>query len=434
MLFNSLIFVLFLAVVLILHYLPLPWKVKKLNLCAASYIFYAAWKPLSAILLWISALYNRFADRLNANVPKPGAQKVLPASCPARQSILFLLILCIPIFFRAPNAAAWNISFTMENDFFGSAGTDRYYTNGFNITVVEEEYAEWFNALARASYQHGRNGADWRRVSYTSGQDIYTPQDIERQELIKNDRPYAGWLYLGMGIHDRSPVSGTEQAVDKYRWQTQDSTEFILGMIGPQSYAGEVQYWWHEKVIGFSRTRKPSGWDNQLDNEPAFVLLRERKWRTRRMVTKGVGLEVDLIPHLSAAVGTVTTYAAAGAEARLGWNLPDDFGSAKNRAGLSPSRIASPLWKKEGAAPFSFLLFGKLEGRAVLRDIFLDGNTFTESHSVDRNPLVYSVVTGASLLVWNRYEIIFSHVYQSKEFEGQPLSHIYGALTLSCYW
>jgi len=54
MLFNSLTFAVFFAVVLGLHNLPLPWQVKKINLLVASYLFYAAWSPPFVVLLWIS--------------------------------------------------------------------------------------------------------------------------------------------------------------------------------------------------------------------------------------------------------------------------------------------------------------------------------------------------------------------------------------------
>ncbi|MEX0643963.1 MAG: MBOAT family O-acyltransferase, partial [Parvularculaceae bacterium] len=58
MLFNSLTFVVFLAIVVGLHALPLSWRVKKFNLLIASYIFYAAWSPPFVILLWISTLID----------------------------------------------------------------------------------------------------------------------------------------------------------------------------------------------------------------------------------------------------------------------------------------------------------------------------------------------------------------------------------------
>ncbi|HET9482887.1 MAG TPA: MBOAT family O-acyltransferase, partial [Xanthomonadales bacterium] len=63
MVFNSLTFVVFFAIVLLLHALPLPWQVKKTNLLVASYLFYAAWNPPFVILLWISTLLDFFAAR-----------------------------------------------------------------------------------------------------------------------------------------------------------------------------------------------------------------------------------------------------------------------------------------------------------------------------------------------------------------------------------
>jgi alginate O-acetyltransferase complex protein AlgI len=61
--FNSLIFLIFFAIVLALHSLPLQWHAKKTNLLLASYIFYAAWNPPFIILLWISTLTDWFAAR-----------------------------------------------------------------------------------------------------------------------------------------------------------------------------------------------------------------------------------------------------------------------------------------------------------------------------------------------------------------------------------
>ncbi len=63
MLFNSLTFLVFFAVVLALHNAPLPWRMKKVNLLIASYIFYAAWSPPFVILLWISTIIDWFVAK-----------------------------------------------------------------------------------------------------------------------------------------------------------------------------------------------------------------------------------------------------------------------------------------------------------------------------------------------------------------------------------
>ena len=63
MLFNSLTFVVFLALVLALHRAPFPWRVKKANLLVASYLFYAAWNPPFVALLWISTVVDWYVAR-----------------------------------------------------------------------------------------------------------------------------------------------------------------------------------------------------------------------------------------------------------------------------------------------------------------------------------------------------------------------------------
>ena len=61
MVFNSLTFVVFFALVLALHSLPLAWRTKKINLLVASYVFYAAWNPPFIVLLWISTVVDWYA-------------------------------------------------------------------------------------------------------------------------------------------------------------------------------------------------------------------------------------------------------------------------------------------------------------------------------------------------------------------------------------
>src|SRR5271169_4158035 len=61
MVFNSYTFIVFFAIILVLHNLPFSWKVKKINLLLASYVFYAAWNPPFILLLWISTVVDWYA-------------------------------------------------------------------------------------------------------------------------------------------------------------------------------------------------------------------------------------------------------------------------------------------------------------------------------------------------------------------------------------
>nr|NJM01243.1 MBOAT family protein [Desulfobacula sp.] len=61
MVFNSLTFLLFFALVLVFSRLRIPWTGKKIGLVCFSYLFYAAWNPPFVVLLWISTLIDWMA-------------------------------------------------------------------------------------------------------------------------------------------------------------------------------------------------------------------------------------------------------------------------------------------------------------------------------------------------------------------------------------
>ncbi len=58
MLFNSVTFILFFLWVLMVHYSPLSWSVKKSHLLLSSYLFYAAWNPPFIVLLLLSTFWD----------------------------------------------------------------------------------------------------------------------------------------------------------------------------------------------------------------------------------------------------------------------------------------------------------------------------------------------------------------------------------------
>ena len=75
MVFNSLTFVAFFAIVLFLHALPFGWTTKKVNLLIASYLFYAAWNPPFVILLWISTIVDWYAAQKLVHAEKQAARR-----------------------------------------------------------------------------------------------------------------------------------------------------------------------------------------------------------------------------------------------------------------------------------------------------------------------------------------------------------------------
>jgi hypothetical protein len=120
----------------------------------------------------------------------------------------------------------------------------------------------------------------------------------------------------------------------------------------------------------------------------------------------------------------VLTYASAGLVLRLGNNLTADFGPPRSRPALSGSAFFEP---GEG---FGWYVYAGVEGRAVARNIFLDGNTWQDSRSVERIPGVGDASLGA-VAMWGSVRLAASYTFRSREFEAQPRAAQYGSLSLS---
>jgi len=302
------------------------------------------------------------------------------------------------------------VTLQFDNDFFG--GSDRHFTNGMRAAYLSPEGA--VPALIRKAGEvvplfHASQNM---RFSFSIGQNIYTPSDISLSNPPADDRPYAGWLYTGIGL-----VS------DDGTWQ--DKMELDLGVVGPYSLADETQTRWH-RTFGF---QQPKGWKYQLKNEPGFALYYEKSRRSLYEIPLSniipiKHLGVDLTPHVGLALGNVLTYGAAGLTARFGDDLPADFGPPKIRPNLPGSDYFKP------SDSFGWYLFGGLEGRVVARNIFLDGNTFQSSRSVDKNPVVADFQAGAALTFW-RARLSYTHIWRTPEFIGQNAFDNFGSVALS---
>ncbi len=310
-------------------------------------------------------------------------------------------------------------SFYFENDLF--ADTDYGYTNGIKLSWISEDLTaymksdslpDWSLPIINRLPFINEQGLQ-RNVGFSIGQNMYTPGDISSGSLIEDDRPYAGWTYFGIGLHSKN----------EYRL---DSMEIQFGIVGPLSFADQTQKLIH-KLRGL---QSPNGWDNQLNNEPGLAVVYERRWRFFHDGPLGKS-GLDFIPHLGGALGNVHTYANAGMEARIGWNLPRDFGTSLIRpAGDSNAPLNDHDPRLSRDQKFSLYVFAGADGRGVLRNIFLDGNTFTDSHSVDKKYFVADVGVGIGLII-HRFKLTYTHVLQTKKFKGQKDNQTFGSITLA---
>ncbi|MCK4817770.1 lipid A deacylase LpxR family protein, partial [bacterium] len=311
-------------------------------------------------------------------------------------------------------------TFTMcwENDTFFD--TDRYYTNGIKLTLStpylknqkENRLLEWIHPIINR-LPFLRNPKTQHALSLSFGQNIYTPEDTKQSNLVENDRPYAGIAYIAFGIHGITD-------------RRKDTWELGIGIVGPHSYAKETLNVFHDWID----SGHFNGWDNQLKDEPAMEVIYETKWRLLRSETSR-GFNFELIPHIGGRVGNVSVYANTGMEIRFGWNLPKNFGTYP----IQPGYETNNAFDKEAihsthSNGFGTHLFAAVDGRAIARDIFLDGNTFRDSHKVDKKYIVADLVAGIGLLL-DRFKITYAFVYRTKEFKEQDDEHKFNSITLS---
>lgn len=315
-------------------------------------------------------------------------------------------------------ARLWTASATFENDLF--IGTDKHYTNGVQIRLLSPDLTDYRESPGIPEWAHRvidrlpfiNEPCLQRNIEFSLAQKIFTPEDIRARNLVRDDRPYAGWLYLGGAFHNKNP-------------RRLDTIALQIGMVGPAALGEEAQNNVHE-IRDIDRAK---GWDNQLHNEPGLVAYYERKWRAAERYGRNRRFGADLIPHIGGAIGNVATYVSAGTEARVGWNLPADFGTSLIRPGGGTNAPADNSDPRVGAR-WGFYLFGGLSGRMVGRDIFLDGNTFEDGHSVDRKLLVGDAFAGVSALLGG-FKLSYAQVWRSREFEGQDDAGSFGSVTLS---
>jgi lipid A 3-O-deacylase len=296
------------------------------------------------------------------------------------------------------------LSLVFENDLFHNE--DGRYTSGVRLSWLSSPGTgpEWAVRLAPWFPLFPDGGTI--RTRYAHGQNIFTPSKIKLEDPAPDDRPYAGWLYGSIGL-----IAETGQRLDVL--------DLTLGIVGPASLAKETQRFTH-KITG---ANEPRGWGTQLENEPGIVLTYQRIWRAfETELTPGLGF--DLVPHAGGALGNVYTYANAGVTLRFGTHPSLDYGVPRIQPSLSGSSF---FVGRRGAG---WYLFAGAEARAIARNIFLDGNTFRDSRSVDKEPLVGDLQFGVAL-TFRSMRISYTHVLRTKEFEGEGGGSDFGALSLS---
>ena len=308
------------------------------------------------------------------------------------------------------NSSSSIYSLQYENDSITSKRSDHDYTHGIQLTMLKKEQPpKWITLLSEWVPFYQKDKA-LPLVQYTVGEKMFTPYDISIYDLQVNDRPYAGYLYFSATVITHNEHSKNYDSGEQF--------EFTFGLVGPSAYGEELQLLGHK----LTNSQTPRGWDNQLKDELTFGLNYSNVSRT--IIPISDGLDFGVNQQYSAALGNAYTFVSTGAMFRIGNNVSQDL-SPPN---IHPSFSGITYFKSNEES--SWYIYLSLEARLIYRNIFLDGNTFTDSHKVEKEPLVGDMAYGF-VYIFDNMRIAISSMSRSKEYTTQKEDTNYGAISFS---
>lgn len=282
------------------------------------------------------------------------------------------------------------VRFNYENDFFTQ--TDEYYTQGLKLEGVSPvfRYSPIMWVLPRLGHSDVQYGL-------SAVQDCFTPTSIRSDSILKGDRPFAGYIYLG---HYKT-------SADYYKKQML-TAELDVGEIGSCAECAEEQKAIHDAVPG---NIPPQGWQYQI----ATGILLDYKLRYEKALYADTAVDVDAVGQIMA--GTVYDNALAGITFHFG----------KMRSYFLTDRTSS------------FQLYGVVQGwvegvgynGTMQGDLFTNNSVYTLTYK-EMSPLVYGDSYGICLS-WNKTSITYSVTHITQEIKAGSY-HGWGHIDFAHYF
>ncbi len=286
--------------------------------------------------------------------------------------LLFIVSCSFATAFAQSNNYKNEIGFRTDNDGFLGHGSDRYYTAG--------NFFNFRHALKLSDTALLKN----KVLSFELGQKIYTPQSAAIAGPPYIDRPFAGYLYFGTSLNLL------------YKNQSSLKLEAQLGVVGPNSFAEQVQYLIHNTFHFY----KPAGWIYQVQNDYELNLSAEYNFLLAQYHL------FDLSVNSYADLGTGIIGAGAGFTARFG-----KFNPLYNSAATGSS-----VWTNK--SPNEAFVYAKPYISLVGYDATIQGSIFSNipaSNEIrtEKEPVVFSEQLGGAL-VTGHWLFDLSVIYQSR--------------------
>ena len=236
------------------------------------------------------------------------------------------------------------VSFTLENDFFGSK-EDNHYTNGVSLIWMQgKEQSGNFDFLL---------GDLQTNTALSFTHQIFTPSDKEAVNPIWDDLPYAGYAKFNFLL---------------YKLTKNYFHEFGLnfGAVGPVTHAEQLQDFFH-KIVGDGKFQ---GWDNQLENQFMVGLSYQFAYKSDPLYFQDYAL--DAIGNIRGEIGNFYTGALTSLTLRLSSTSQNTFITAGTFVVTDESELLN-LQARDGFNwDISFGLFANLVHNYYIIDEGID--------------------------------------------------------------
>lgn len=285
--------------------------------------------------------------------------------------------------------------FKSDNDAYLFYGQDRYYTNGLFISFKHAtDQQKLGNKLSKLTY------------AITAGQKMYNPISGYAPKPEDQDRPFAGYLYVG---GDVSLFYKNERVL---------KTGLELGTIGPNALGKEAQELLH-KIVGFYEIK---GWEYQISNELAANLSAQYM----KLLHRAANNQTDFSLVADANIGTTFSNGDVGILFRAG-KVNQLFNSITTHSRISNNSETKELVNHE------FFFYAKPQLAIIAYDATIQGGMFTNDSPVTFKPkrLVFSQQIGFDYST-PRFTFDFGMIFKSREIKSTALAHQYG--TISMYY
>ena len=174
-----------------------------------------------------------------------------------------------------------------ENDMFNRM--DWYFSNGNNFALYHSVFAK--SPMNRILLPGRVRETDKVYYGLHLRQEIYTPHDLNQDEIQAGDHPYAATLSLI-----------EEKIVNRYDEGLRFTSSFHLGVLGPFALGFQSQNFIHM----ITPSDPPQGWNNQVSND----LMLNYSFALDKEIKRDELSQFAL--HFAARLGTVYTDARAG--------------------------------------------------------------------------------------------------------------------------